>query len=94
MVMLIRKRRPSCRRCLVSGFAQAAPAEYRASAAHAPARARDGESTRPVYFGKAGGLVETSVYERDALPAGFEGAGPAVIEEYGSTTLVLAGRSL
>ena len=37
--------------------------------------------------------TETSVYERDASPDGFEGAGPAVIEEYGSTTLA-AGRAI
>ena len=49
-----------------------------------------GESKRLVYFGKAG-LVETRVYERDALPASFGGVGPAVIEEYGSTTLIWPG---
>jgi N-methylhydantoinase A len=74
---------------LVSGFAKL----RRPDIARLPRRAGKGrgESTRPVYFGKAGGLVETRVYERDALPAGFEGAGPAVIEEYGSTTLVWPG---
>lgn len=73
---------------LVSGFAKL----RRPDIARLPRRAGKGrgESTRPVYFGKAG-LVETRVYERDALPAGFESAGPAVIEEYGSTTLVWPG---
>jgi len=73
---------------LVSGFAKL----RRPDIARLPRRAGKGrgESTRLVYFGKAG-LVETRVYERDALPAGFEGAGPAVIEEYGSTTLVWPG---
>ncbi len=73
---------------LVSGFAKL----RRPDIARLPRRAGKGrgESTRPVYFGKAG-LVETRVYERDALPSGFEGAGPAVIEEYGSTTLVWPG---
>jgi N-methylhydantoinase A len=76
---------------LVSGFAKL----RRPDIASLPRRAGKGrgESTRPVYFGKAGGLVETHVYERDALPAGFEAAGPAVIEEYGSTTLVWPGDS-
>jgi N-methylhydantoinase A len=76
---------------LVSGFAKL----RRPDIASLPRRAGKGrgESTRPVYFGKAGGLVETRVYERDALPAGFEAAGPAVIEEYGSTTLVWPGDS-
>jgi len=73
---------------LVSGFAKL----RRPDIARLPRRAGKGrgESTRPVYFGKAG-LVETRVYERDSLPAGFGGAGPAVIEEYGSTTLVWPG---
>lgn len=47
--------------------------------------------TRPVYFGAAGGLNETRVFERDSLPAGFKADGPAVIEEYGSTTIVAPG---
>lgn len=38
--------------------------------------------------GAAGGLNETRVYERDSLAPGFAAAGPAVIEEYGSTTIV------
>jgi N-methylhydantoinase A len=73
---------------LVSGFAKL----RRPDIARLPRRAGKGraESTRPVYFGKAG-LVETRVYERDALPAGFEAVGPAVIEEYGSTTLIWPG---
>ncbi len=72
----------------VSGFAKL----RRPDIGRLPRRAGKGrgESTRPVYFGKAG-LVETHVFERDALAAGFEGAGPAVIEEYGSTTLVWPG---
>ncbi len=46
---------------------------------------------RPVYFAEAGGFVETQVYQRDALPPGFEVAGPVIIEEAGSTTVVLPG---
>lgn len=44
--------------------------------------------SRPVWLPQAASLTETSVYDRAALPAGFEAAGPAIIEEYGSTTLV------
>jgi N-methylhydantoinase A len=47
--------------------------------------------TRPVYFAPAGGMLETTVYDRYALPLGFRGAGPAVLEEYGSTTVVWPG---
>ncbi len=43
---------------------------------------------RQVYFGGAGGLLETAIYDRDALEPGFAAEGPAIIEEYGSTTLI------
>ena len=51
------------------------------------------EHMRPVYFGGAGGAVETVVYDRDGLEPGFAAQGPAVIEEYGSTTLIRPGDS-
>jgi len=43
---------------------------------------------RPVYWLESGGVVDTAVYDREALPAGFAAHGPAIIEEYGSSTLV------
>ena len=43
---------------------------------------------RPVYFSDIGRAVETVVYRRATLPIGFVANGPALIEEYGSTTLV------
>jgi N-methylhydantoinase A len=46
---------------------------------------------RPVYFGEAGGMIDADIYDRTALPAGFGGTGPALIEEYGSTTLIWPG---
>jgi N-methylhydantoinase A len=50
-----------------------------------------GPSTdRQVYFGDHGWLKAT-IYDRASLPIGFVGGGPAVIEEYGSTTLVWPG---
>ncbi len=49
------------------------------------------EHMRPVYFGAAGGTVETVIYDRDGLAPGFAAHGPAVIEEYGSTTLIRPG---
>ena len=45
-------------------------------------------TTRKVYFGSAGGLIDATVYDRDSLQPGFRAKGPALIEEYGSTTLV------
>ena len=50
-------------------------------------RRRNGE----VYIGSAGGWVDAKIYHRDALEPGFSAAGPAVIEEYGSTTVVWPG---
>src|SRR5262245_29278572 len=47
--------------------------------------------SRPVYFGKESGTVTTQVYDRTALAPGFAGSGPALIEEYGSTTLIAPG---
>jgi N-methylhydantoinase A len=55
----------------------------RAATAPGPAHAR------PVYFG--GKMVETPVYDRYTLAPGFAGEGPAIIEEYGSTTVVWPG---
>jgi N-methylhydantoinase A len=43
-------------------------------------------TTRPVYF--TGGFRETPVYDRTALSVGCRLTGPAVIEEFGSTTVV------
>ena len=43
---------------------------------------------REVYFDAIIGAVETPVFQRSALPVGFAANGPAVIEEYGSTTII------
>jgi N-methylhydantoinase A len=48
-------------------------------------------STRPVFFGGAAGMLEAEIYDRYALAPGFTGSGPALLEEYGSTTLVWPG---
>ena len=56
-------------------------------------RAQGGGATpqrRSVYFGGAGTL-DADVFDRTALPPGFSGQGPALIEEYGSTTLIWPG---
>lgn len=47
--------------------------------------------TRRIYIGAAGGWLDADIYHRDALEPGFSGVGPAVLEEYGSTTLVWPG---
>src|SRR2546425_6113015 len=48
---------------------------------------------RPVWFPEAGGFVETTVYDRARLAVGDRFAGPAVIEEEGSTLVVDPGAS-
>ena len=54
--------------------------------AEPPAEAFTGK--RPVYFASAGGFVETPTYARARLLAGNRIAGPALIEEHASTTVV------
>lgn len=50
------------------------------------------KGTRNVYF--EGSWVESPVYDRAALPAGYRLDGPAVIEEFGSTTVVWPGQGI
>jgi N-methylhydantoinase A len=47
--------------------------------------------TRPVFFAEAGRSVDTPSYDRAQLLADNRIAGPALIEEYASTTLVHPG---
>lgn len=47
--------------------------------------------SRPVFFGTDGWL-ETPVFDRSALPVGIAVAGPAIIDEMSSTTVVLPGQ--
>ncbi|NIO10539.1 MAG: hydantoinase/oxoprolinase family protein [Deltaproteobacteria bacterium] len=56
-----------------------------------PAHSDSGERIRQVYFGNSGGMVDTKIFTRESLDPGFIGTGPAVIEEYGSTTVVWPG---
>jgi N-methylhydantoinase A len=50
-----------------------------------------GPHKRPVYFGESGGTAEAQVFDRASLKPGFAAEGPALIEEYGSTTLIWPG---
>ena len=43
---------------------------------------------RTIYFSEAKAELESAVFDRATLPVGFAADGPAVIEEYGSTTIV------
>jgi N-methylhydantoinase A len=73
----------------LSGFAQLDGPEI----ARLPRKTGDRKpaTTRMVYFADAGGMLETTVYDRYALEPGASGAGPALLEEYGSTTVVWPG---
>ena len=53
-------------------------------------RRQAAHGTRPVYFG--GAFRDTPIYDRSTLPAGFRLDGPAVVEEFGSTTVVFPGQ--
>jgi len=82
-----------------------APAEFQALHLSAFARLKQPEiarlpraaskaqqpTTRRIYLGGAGGWIDAKIYNRDALEPGFMDSGPAVIEEYGSTTVVWPG---
>jgi N-methylhydantoinase A len=65
-----------------------APAKLRRSARAVPVR------RRKVHFAEKAGFVNTPVYQRSDLPAGFKVKGPALIEEYASTTVVFPGDRL
>jgi N-methylhydantoinase A len=49
---------------------------------------------RKVYFGSTYGTLRAQVLQRAMLAPGFVATGPAIIEEYGSTTLVWPGDRL
>jgi len=63
---------------------------FRPDAAGNLAKARIAE--RPVYFD--GGWRATPVYQRELLPAGAEIAGPAIVQQLDSTTLLNPGATL
>ena len=46
---------------------------------------------RPVFFTEMASFVDTPVYQRSELPLGTKIAGPALVEEYASTTVLLPG---
>ena len=50
------------------------------------------KETRPVYFERANGYVDTAVYDRNTLSSGGEIKGPAIIEQTDSTTVIHPGQ--
>jgi len=51
-------------------------------------------ASRSVYFKDAAGNVDCAVYDREQLGAGDAFAGPAIIEEWNTTTIVHPGQRL
>src|SRR5580704_13181172 len=77
-------------RSTVTGVMAKPPQEkIEAGKAASPTQAFTG--TRPVFFAETNDFVETKTYARAALLAGNEIAGPALIEEHASTTVLLPG---
>ena len=65
------------------------------SGAHLPLTgAAEPVDTRPVYFASVQARLPTAVYRRSELPVGTSIEGPAVIEEFSSTTLLAPGDRL
>jgi N-methylhydantoinase A len=58
----------------------------------APTGKFEAKSSRPVYFGAA--YQNTQVFDRSSLPPGGRLNGPAVVEEFGSTTVIFPGQYL
>ena len=50
------------------------------------------KSVRPVYFGTR--FLDAPVYDRASLPSGGRVTGPAIVEEFGSTSVVFPGQYL
>lgn len=59
-----------------------------------PGQTPEPKERRPVYFAEAGGYVDCPIYGRYDLPAGTSFAGPAIVEEFDSTTAVHPGFSV
>jgi N-methylhydantoinase A len=56
-----------------------------------PGEAPEPKERREVYFAESGGFVDCPIYDRYALPAEARIAGPAVVEEFDSTTVLHPG---
>jgi len=59
-----------------------------------PGGAAEPKERRPVYFAEVGAYVDCPIYDRYSLAAGAAFAGPAVVEEFDSTTVVHPGFSV
>ncbi len=80
-------------RATVTGLMKKPPLEKIAKGGRAPVKAAH-TGKRSVYFAELRKAVPTPTFARDALRAGNRIDGPALIEEYASTTVLLPGDKL
>ena len=80
-------------RATVTGVMGKPPLERIARGARAPGKSALA-GRRSVYFAEFGKSVPTATYARDELRSGNRIDGPALIEEYASTTVLLPGDSM
>jgi N-methylhydantoinase A len=66
-------------------------AEFRPQPDHGPDASAARSGRREVWLPEAGGFVACPVYDREGLRAGNHIAGPAVVEQMDTTTIVLPG---
>lgn len=62
------------------------PLLEKSSTGHDPRAAQ--QDSRPVFFGELSKFVDCPIYDRYALGAGMEIPGPAIVEEYDSTSVI------
>ncbi|MCC6472165.1 MAG: hydantoinase/oxoprolinase family protein, partial [Burkholderiales bacterium] len=77
-------------RCTVTGLMNKPPMERIARGGPVPSKAAH-RGKRSVYFAEIGKAASTPTFARDDLRAGNRIAGPALIEEHASTTVLLPG---
>ena len=80
-------------RSTVTGIMRKPPQETVPAGVEAPPKDAV-TGTRPVFFNDIGDFIETPTFARTALLAGNRIAGPALIEEHASTTVVMPGDSV
>ena len=56
-----------------------------------PGDAPEPKERREVYFAEAGGFADCPIYDRYAVPAEVRSPGPAIVEEFDSTTVLHPG---
>ncbi len=77
----------------VVGIGRTDPLRYRRTEEGPPDPSSALKGTRPACFDEQGEFVETAIYDRAGLRPGNVVAGPAIIEEFASTTVIWPGQT-